>query len=93
MQLNITPIVTEKSTLAAAEGKYHFNVSSNATKVQIKQTLEKMYGKKVAKVNAISVPKKTRLIGKAKPFVKRKATKKVIVTFLNKESVDINKTK
>ncbi len=93
MYLKITPIITEKSTLAASHGKYHFNVNAEATKVQIKQELEKMYGKKVSAVNAMVIRKKVRQIGKARSLTKRQAGKKVIVTFANKESIDINKTK
>lgn len=93
MYLKIIPIITEKSTLAATHGQYHFNVNADATKVQIKQEVEKMYGKKVATVNAMTIRKKVRQIGKAKSLTKRQAGKKVIVTFLNKESIDINKTK
>lgn len=93
MHLRISPIITEKSTLAAALGKYHFNVNADTTKVQIKQEVEKMYGKKVASVKSMTVRKKVRQIGKAKTLTKRQAGKKVIVTFVNKESIDINKTK
>lgn len=93
MNLHITPIVTEKSTLASTLGKYQFSVPAAATKVQVKMQLEQMYGKKVAKVNAVNVRRKTRQVGRGKTFTKRQATKKVIVTFVGKEAIDINKTK
>ena len=93
MYLKITPIVTEKSTVASTNGQYHFRVNSDATKVQIKQELEKLYGKKVSTVKSMTIRKKVREIGRNKSLTKRQAGKKVIVTFANRESIDINKTK
>lgn len=45
------PIVTEKSTQAAEMGQYFFVVRNDATKQEIKQAVERVYGVKVKSVN------------------------------------------
>lgn len=92
LELAITPIVTEKSTLDAQNGKYHFYVPFSATKVDVAREIKAIYGKAVDSVNIVSTRAKSRTAGKT-ARVKRKAKKKAIVTFANKESIDINKTK
>jgi large subunit ribosomal protein L23 len=93
LELAITPIVTEKSTLDAKHGKYHFFVPFNATKVDVAREVKSLYGKDVESVNIIMTREKARATGKGKVMVKRKEKKKAIVTFANKETIDINKTK
>jgi large subunit ribosomal protein L23 len=93
LELLITPIVTEKSTLDAQNGKYHFYVPFNATKVDVAREVGFIYGKKVASVNMVSTREKTRTAGRKSPMVKRKAKKKAIVTFANKELIDLSKSK
>lgn len=93
LQLSITPIVTEKSTLDAVNGKYHFYVPHNATKIDVEKHMEAIYSQKVESVRMINTHEKTRSTNKGKAMVKRKAKKKAIVTFLTKEPIDINKTK
>lgn len=90
-QLIITPLITEKSTFESQEGKYHFYVPKNANKIEIKKQLEKMYGKKVQKVTISNSNAKLRLVGRSRTITKRPARKKAIVTFINKEHVDLNK--
>lgn len=91
LELVITPIVTEKSTLDAQLGKYHFYVPFNATKVDIAREIGHIYGKEVKSVNIISTREKYRAAGRKNPMVKRKAKKKAIVTFANKELIDLSK--
>ena len=50
----IKPIVTERSMSEMGEKKYAFYVHKDATKIQIKQAIEKMFdGVKVEKVNTM----------------------------------------
>ena len=46
---------TEKGTQMAPLNKYIFNVDTRATKIQIKDAVEKIYKVKVANVNTINV--------------------------------------
>ena len=51
----LKPVITEKSMNAMAEKKYTFLVHPEATKVQIKEAVEKMFeGTKVASVNTMN---------------------------------------
>ena len=49
----IKPYITEKSTAEVALGKYTFVVDYNATKVEIKQAVEKLFDVKVLSVNTL----------------------------------------
>jgi len=47
----LAPIISEKSYDDSEHGKYRFKVHRAATKIQIKEAVERIFGKKVAKVN------------------------------------------
>ena len=59
----LAPIVTEKSSVDMQEGKYTFRVAKNATKVDIKNAVEKLFEVKVLNVNTISVKGKAKRVG------------------------------
>ncbi|MBO5561932.1 MAG: 50S ribosomal protein L23 [Firmicutes bacterium] len=60
----LKPVVTEKSMNEMADKKYTFYVHTDATKIQIKQAVEKMFeGTKVAKVNTMNLNGKTKRRG------------------------------
>ena len=59
----ISPIITEASMARLAEKKYTFKVASNATKPEIANAVEVMFGVKVASVNTISMKKKPKRLG------------------------------
>lgn len=85
------PIITEKVTAESGKGKYAFEVSLTANKVEIKKAIEKLYGVKVESVNTL------RSIGKSKTrvssgkYVKGKTStyKKAIVRVKEGEVIDI----
>ena len=89
----IRNIVTEKSSENHAIGQYVFEVNKSATKIDVKNAFFALYGVKVASVNMIITPKKTRLIGRGKTFVKKAVKKKALVTTVDRVTVDINKIK
>lgn len=47
------PVITEKSTEMQQQGQYCFIVSNEATKPQIKQAVEQVFGVKVKSVNTM----------------------------------------
>ena len=49
----IRPHVTEKSTEQSATGKYTFIVAKTATKIDIKNAVEKLFNVKVLSVNTV----------------------------------------
>ena len=73
------PVITEQSMESVADKKYVFMVAVNATKPEIKEAVEKVFGVKVAKVNTIRSQGKAKRTG-AYPVGRRPETKKAIVT-------------
>ena len=59
----IKPIITEASMDALASKKYTFKVASDATKPEIANAVEVMFGVKVANVNTITMKKKPKRLG------------------------------
>lgn len=58
----LEPIVTEKSSSEMQNGKYTFKVAKNATKVQIKNAVEKLFEVKVISVNTMIVKGKVKRV-------------------------------
>jgi large subunit ribosomal protein L23 len=58
------PLITEKATSLKEEDKYAFEVASEATRFQIKKAVERAFSVSVAKVNVMTVPGKTKRMGK-----------------------------
>lgn len=56
----IRPVITEKSMAASERGKYTFKVNPRATKVDVRRAVERIYGVRVVKVNAMNVRGKPR---------------------------------
>ncbi len=59
----IKPIITEASMENLAAKKYTFKVLANATKPEIANAVETMFGVKVACVNTINMKKKPKRLG------------------------------
>lgn len=59
----VAPVVTEKSSSEIQSGKYTFEVNKKATKIEIANAVEKLFGVKVLKVNTISVKGKEKRMG------------------------------
>lgn len=49
----VSPVITEKATMASDRNQVVFNVSMDATKPQIKEAVEKLFDVKVKKVNTL----------------------------------------
>ena len=81
----LRPITTEKTGLLVNEGKYTFEVAFNATKIDIKNAVEEIFGVKVLKVNTLRYDGKNKRVGVHQG--KTKAWKKAIVE-IAKENVD-----
>ena len=72
------PLITEKNTMLQAQGKYAFEIAREANKPQVKQAVEKAFKVKVLAVNVMTVPSKTRRVGRQQ--VLTQSWKKAIVT-------------
>lgn len=83
----LKPVITEKSMAGMAEKKYTFQVHPEATKIQVKEAVEKMFaGTKVKSVNTMNCPGKNKRRGMVTG--KTAKTKKAIVQ-LTADSKDI----
>ena len=74
----IAPVITEKSNDGLQAGKYIFKVNKKATKIDIRNAVEKLFEVKVLDVNTINVKGKTKRMGKTSG--KTSDWKKAIVT-------------
>ncbi|MCM1336733.1 MAG: 50S ribosomal protein L23 [Candidatus Amulumruptor caecigallinarius] len=91
MDIQITPIVTEKATrLQEKLNRYTFRVSPEANKFQIKDLVEKIYGVKVEAVNTMEVRGKNRSRWTRSGLLRGKtaAYKKAIITVADGQSID-----
>ena len=87
-QVILNPLVTEKSTQQSEFNKMVFSVPVNATKLEVKSSIEKIFSVKVKSVNTIL------LKGKVKRFKgvlgRRSNTKKAIVTLAPGNTIDLS---
>jgi large subunit ribosomal protein L23 len=83
----VSPVVTEKSTMASEQNQVVFNVARKASKPEIKAAVEALFGVKVTGVNTL-VRK-----GKVRRFRgtvgQQSDVKKAIVTLAEGQSIDI----
>ena len=49
----LRPLITEKSSADVADGKYTFEVDKRATKIEIRQAVEHLFGVRVLAVNTL----------------------------------------
>jgi len=81
------PHITEKSSVLSAQNKYVFQVLPSATKIDVKNAIEKTYKVKVTSVHMIRIPSKTRRVGR---YMGTKAgIKKAIVSLKSGDRIDV----
>ena len=84
----LKPIVTEKSTILSENNQIVFLVNINSNKIDIKKSIELIYGVKVNSINIIRVKGKTKVFkGKVG---KRSDYKKAIISLSKGQSIDLN---
>ena len=59
----LKPVITENSMAGIADKKYTFKVATDATKIDIANAVEELFGVKVAKVNTLNVSGKAKRLG------------------------------
>ena len=72
------PLITEKSTDLQTQGKYAFEIADGANKPMVKQAVESAFKVKVTGVNVVTMPSKTRRVGRRQ--IQTRSWKKAIVT-------------
>tara|TARA_Y100000310_G_scaffold320952_1_gene377952 strand:- start:160 stop:459 length:300 start_codon:yes stop_codon:yes gene_type:complete len=84
-QVIVGPVVTEKAErLKGVNRTYTIRVAPKATKIDVKNALDKYYDVEATSVRVMRMPSKVRQIGRGKFLTKRKPFKKVMVTISQK---------
>lgn len=81
------PLITEKTTMAAEQGKIVFSISADANKQDVKRAVEALFGVKVVKVNTVLTKGKQKRF-RGKPG-QRSDQRKAIVTLAAGQSIDL----
>ena len=76
----IEPVVSEKSYAAIEEDVYTFIVARGASKPEIRNAVERIFGVKVAKVNTLNRHGKRQRNRRSYTYGRRPDTKRAIVT-------------
>ena len=82
----IRPVLTEKSYHLLRQNKYTFQVAPEATKIDIRHAVEKLFNVKVVKVNTMWVKSKRRRWSRFQEG-RKPAWKKAIVTLAEGQTI------
>ncbi|MBN1176425.1 MAG: 50S ribosomal protein L23 [Dehalococcoidales bacterium] len=80
------PLITEKSTELQTRNKYAFEIATGANKPMIKEAVEKAFSVKVTGVNVVTMPSKTRRVGRRQ--ILTRPWKKAIVTLQEGDKIE-----
>jgi len=88
-QVIIEPIVSEKSYALLEEGVYTFRVHPSASKPEIRDAVQKIFGVTVTNVNTLNRDGKRRRNRRTGTFGKRPDTKRAFVTLAEGDSIEL----
>jgi large subunit ribosomal protein L23 len=86
-QVIVKPVLSEKSYVLSAAGKYTFRVHPDAHRTQIRQAVEALFEVHVVEVRTLSVKSKPKRRGISRG--RTRAWKKAIVSVASGESIPI----
>ena len=87
MQVLLSPVVSEKSTIAAEAGnQYVFRVMADATKPEIRKAVELMFNVKVDSVQVVNLKGKNKRFGRL--MGRRNDTRKAYVRLAEGSDID-----
>ena len=91
----VKPIITEKtSNIQMQKNVYVFEVSGDATKIDVKKAILELYGVEVADVNILNTREKFKNGKKRGMQIRKRSSKKAYVTLKNsKDTIDFTLTK
>ena len=81
-------MMTEKATILKEKNQYAFKVAPKATKLEVADAVEKIYGVKVKSVNMLNYKGKPKRSGRS-PLPGRRAVWKKAVVSLAEGSIDL----
>jgi large subunit ribosomal protein L23 len=88
-QVIIEPVVSEKSYALLEEGVYTFRVHPTASKPEIRDAVQRIFGVTVTKVNTLNRDGKRRRNRRTGTFGKRPDTKRAFVTLAEGDSIEL----
>ena len=83
----LSPVITEKATMASEYNKVIFRVAATATKPQIKEAVERLFDVKVKAVNTLNRKGKRKTF-RGQPGVQQ-GVKKAVVTLEEGHRIDV----
>ena len=83
----VSPVITEKATIASESNQFVFKVRREATKPQIKAAIEKLFDVKVTAVNTLLRKGKTKAFRGVRG--QQQDVKKAIVTLADGYRIDV----
>lgn len=83
------PIITEKSTAQASQGKYTFKVDKRASKEEVKLAVEKLFGVKVLDVKTANIRGKEVRVGRRRTASKKSDWKKAVATLKEGNKIEL----
>jgi large subunit ribosomal protein L23 len=85
----VAPVVSEKSYALMEEGVYTFTVHPSASKPEIRDAVQRIFGVRVAKVNTLNRQGKRKRNRRTFTYGKRPDTKRAIVTLAEGDTIDL----
>jgi large subunit ribosomal protein L23 len=85
----VAPVVSEKSYALMEEGIYTFKVHPSASKPEIRDAVQSIFGVKVSKVNTLNRKGKRKRNRRTFTYGSRPDTKRAIVTLVQGETIDL----
>ena len=83
----VSPVITEKATIASENNQFVFKVRRNATKPQIKAAIESLFDVKVTGVNTLLRKGKTKMFRGVRGV--QQDVKKAVVTLADGHRIDV----
>ena len=83
----VSPVITEKATIASENNQFVFKVARNATKPQIKAAIEKLFDVKVTAVNTLLRKGKSKVFRGVRG--RQQDVKKAVVTLADGHRIDV----
>jgi large subunit ribosomal protein L23 len=85
----VAPVVSEKSYALMEDGVYTFTVHPTASKPEIRDAVQAIFGVRVAKVNTLNRQGKRKRNRRTFTYGKRPDTKRAIVTLAEGDTIDL----
>jgi len=88
-QVLLRPVVSEKSYRLMEDGVYVFVVAPDATRIDVRQAVERTFGVRVTNVNTLNRKGKARRNRRTNTVGKRPDTKRAVVTLASGDRIDL----